>query len=106
MDSPFCYLYDYTRDKRIGEEEALLPVVANDAPSPHCFTCGAATEPSKHDGGVFIFDPGTETIHVCGLSLHALMVRNRHALERQCEKEAREAERKTTLNVGGKRVDV
>ena len=101
-----CYLYEYTNEKRIGEERSLRPVVECEAPSPHCFTCGAPVETSKHSGGVYIFDPGTETIHVCGLTLQQLMTRNRHEVERQCEKEAEEAAKKTTLKIGGKRVDV
>ena len=106
MDSPLCYLYEYTRDKRMGEEEALRPVAAREAPSPHCLNCGAAVELSKHSGGVYIFEPRSETIHVCGLTLQQLMTRNRHEVERQCEKEAEEAAKKTTLKIGGKRVDV
>jgi len=106
MNSHLCYLYEYTRDKRIGEENSLRPVPLYEAPSPHCFTCGAPVELSKHLGGVYLFDPGTDTVHVCGPSLHQLTVRNRHEVERQCEKEAEEAKRKTTLRVGGKRVNL
>ena len=90
MHSPLCYLYEYTRDKRMGEENSLRPVPPYEAPSPHCFKCG----------GHLVGE------HECGLSLHQLMVRNRHEVERQCEQEAREAEKKTTLKVKGRRVYV
>ena len=90
MNSHLCYLYEITNEKRIGEENSLRPVPPYEAPSPHCFKCGS------HLVGE----------HECGLSLHQLLVRNRHEVERQCEQEAREAEKKTTLKVKGKRVSV
>lgn len=99
-----CDLGEYTSEKRIGEEESRRPRVAYGPPAPHCLKCSAAVDLSKHSGGVYIFDRRTETIHVCGPSLHQLMARNRYVVERMREKEAEEAARRTTLVVGGKRV--
>jgi len=77
-----CELTDLSREKRIGEWEALCPVIDVGAPISSCLLCGWPVDISKHYGSVWFFDRNTETIHVCKSTLNVTMARVRRELER------------------------
>jgi hypothetical protein len=76
-----CELTDLSREKRIGEWEALCPVIDVGAPISSCLLCGWPVDMSKHYGSVWFFDRNTETIHVCKPTLNRIMARVRRDLE-------------------------
>lgn len=101
MDSTLSYLYEYTRQKRVGEEEALRPASPPSEPIDRCLNCGWPIEASKHSGQVYYFDIRTETLHVCRETLNTVMARVRRRVEKEWESEST-----VTLTVGRKRIEL
>ena len=70
----YTNITDISAEKRDGERTSFEHEnFVHRPPTPCCLQCGAGVEPSKHFGEVWYFVPGTDEIHVCGLTPSAMM---------------------------------
>lgn len=104
----FCDLCDYTREKRLADDDTRTVVTGPLSSSSRCLVCGGGAELGPD--GKYV-KPGTLEPHVHGKTnaqmlsaARAQEIREELWQERKSGRKPRKA--KTPLKIGGKQVDV